>query len=319
MAKMTYGLELETVGLTGAQIGRAIEGIDGLEFGGHFGYHGSRVLGLRQAKMDGSEIVWVTERDGSLHCSQTGRTAEIVSPILHGREGLAHAARVMKAVTRAGGKVNRTCGTHLTMGVRDISARFRRMGANAQARVAMIIVEIYDYFNVAFKSLVSPSRRFNSYCYRPHMSVGVNWFNAERTMGLHALQTFGTASKATYAANLRRVHSQRGQVNLLKFATDGIIEFRMHNGTLNGHKITTWALLHHQILSFAANSTSFEDFRNFTPDLEGLMEMLNVGSDLKRDLRARKDETPVVNHTDYDIQMMREHTDYIVLINGGVV
>ena len=64
----------------------------------------------------------------------------------------------------------------------------------------------------------------------------------------------------------------------------------MHNGTLNGHKITTWALLHHQILSFAANSTSFADFRNFSPTLEGLMTMLNVGSDLKRDLRARQEE-----------------------------
>jgi len=296
MAKMTYGLELETVGLNAGDIGRAIEGIDNCEFGGHFGYHGSRVLGLRHARMDGSQIIWVTERDGSLYefprTRTTGKTAEIVSPILYGREGLAHAARVMKAVARAGAKVNRTCGTHVTMGIKDVSARFRRMGRNAQAKVAMLVVEIYDYFNVAFQSLVSESRRNNSYCYRPHH----HRFSPQT--GLAEIQTFGQGSKLTMARNLQLVRSQRGQVNLNKFATTGIVEFRMHNGTLSGHKITTWALLHHRILSFVCNNTSFEDFRNFSPDLDGLMEMINVGSDLKRDLLARRDEvvasSPVV-------------------------
>ena len=284
MAKMTYGLELECVGLSGAEIGAAIEGIDDLEFGGHFNYHGSRVLGLRHARMDGSKIVWVTERDGSLHCSRTGKTAEAITPILHGREGLAHAARVMKAISRAGGRVNSTCGTHLTMGVRDISARFRRMGANAQARVAMIVVEIYDYFWNAFCSLVSPSRRASHYCMKPMASIGFE-------------NSFGQASKATQAQKLAYFNNtedyytrRKNAVNLTKFATDGVIEFRMHNGTLNGRKITTWALLHHQILSFAANNTSFEDFRNYPPTLDGLMAMLNVGSDLKRDLLARREE-----------------------------
>jgi hypothetical protein len=304
MAKMTYGLELETVNLTGEQIGRAIEGIDDLEFGGHFDYHGSRVLGLRHARMDGSRIVWVTERDGSLS-HRSGRTAEVVSPILHGRDGLAHAGRVMRAIARAGGKVNRTCGTHLTMGVKDVSARFRRMGANAQAKVAMLVVEIYDYFNVAFQSLVSESRRNNSYCYRPW--DGNRGFE---NRGLGNLQTFGQSSKATYAGNLRRVVYQRGQVNLNKFASTGIIEFRMHNGTLNPTKITTWALLHHQILSFVCNNTSFEDFRTFAPNLEGLMTMINVGSDLKRDLRARAQETANVYITEYDNSMWQAYMNF---------
>ena len=304
---MTYGLELETVGLTGEEIGAAIEGIDDLQFGGHFGYHGSRCLGLRHARMDGSEIVWVTERDGSLYqfpsSGVVGNTAELITPILHGREGLAHAARVMKAVSRAGAKVNKTCGTHLTMGVRDVSARFRRMGANAQARVGMIVVEIYDYFWNAFCSLVSPSRRDNSYCQRPMASIGFS-------------NSYGQASKTTQAEKLAYFNNhedwyirRKNAVNLTKFATDGVIEFRMHNGTLNGHKITTWALLHHQILSFAANSTSFEDFRNFSPCLEGLMAMLNVGSDLKRDLRARRDEVGM-DLLD-ELSFAQEHLDFV--------
>jgi len=309
MGKMTYGLELETVGLTGEEIGVAIDGIDESVYAGHFGYHGSRVLGLRHARMDGSEILWVTERDGSLHCSQTGKTAEIVSPILYGREGLAHAARIMRAVTRAGGKVNKTCGTHLTMMMRDTSARFKRMGTNAQSRCAWMLVEIYDYFNIAFQGLVSPSRRYNGYCYRPYKNLA--------TDGLEDMQTFGQGSKARCAENLARYGTQRGQVNLTNFATNGLVEFRMHNGTLNPHKITTWALLHHQMMSFVCNNYSFEDFRNFTPDLEGLMEMLNVGSDLKRDLLARRAEvgmidTPTLGNprTHRDYEMLQAHRGF---------
>ena len=304
MGKMTYGLELETVGLTGEEIGAAIDGIDDLVYAGHFGYHGSRVLGLRHAKMDGSEILWVTERDGSLHCARTGKTAEIVSPILYGRDGLAHAARVMRAVSRAGGKVNKTCGTHLTMMMRDTSVRFQRMGANAKSRCAWLLVEIYDYFNIAFQSLTAPSRRYNSYCYRPFKEYAHN--------GLEDMQTFGQGSKARCAESLAHYGTQRGQVNLTNFATNGLVEFRMHNGTLNPHKITTWALLHHQMMSFVCNNTRFEDFRNFSPDLAGLMDMLNVGSDLRRDLIARKTELEVVGvePQSRDIEMMNEYLNF---------
>lgn len=280
----TYGLELEMVGLTHSDIAAAIQTVEEAIFAGSFGYHGSRRLGLRHARMDGSnnDCRWVTETDSSLSCRRTGLTAEIVSPILHGQAGLAHARRIMKAVVRAGGKVNSSCGTHVTMGVANCSARFNRMGESAKARVAGRIYELYDYFWDAICSLVAPSRRNNSYCSRPNTS----W-----TGGMK----FGIGTKAHYQANLRRM-CDRGAVNLNNFRGSGIVEFRMHNGTLNGQKISNWAMLQHRIVSWACN-TAPVDFRNFDQSLDGLFEMINVNAQLRTALLERAAETSAVTPT----------------------
>lgn len=281
----TYGLELEMVGLTHSEIAAAIETVEEATFAGSFGYHGSRTLGFRHARVDGShnDCRWVTETDGSLRCRITGKTAEIVSPILHGQAGLAHARRIMKAVVRAGGKVNKTCGTHVTMGVANCSARFVRMGEAAKAKVAGRIIEAYDYFWGVFCGLVSPSRRDPQeggyYCKRPLVTR-------------HYGETrFGMGTKSYYQANLGSMtNGKYSAVNIASFRSSGIIEFRMHNGTLNGQKISNYAMLQHRLISWACNSESV-DFRNFSPDFDGLCEMINVNAQLKSALAERIAET----------------------------
>ena len=293
----TYGLELEMVGLPTSSIREAIETVEEATYVGHFGYHGSRRLGLRHARMDGdvNDCQWVTEEDSSLSCRRTGLTAEIVSPILHGQAGLAHARRIMKAVSRAGGKVNKTCGTHVTMGVNNCSARFRRMGAAAKSRVAGRLLEAYEYFWPAFASLVSESRRDNRYCKRPSLRNG---------------QRFGVAPKSYYASNLRGMHMGKyTAVNISGFSGSGIVEFRMHNGTLNGHKISQWALLHHRLLSWACN-TAPVDFRNFTPDFDGLCEMINVNAQLRTQLEARISETSDYESNYFDDRNWTAYRDF---------
>jgi hypothetical protein len=274
----TYGLELEMVGLTTSQIADAINSVDGATYAGHFRYHGSRTLGDRHARFDGNDAVWVSESDSSLSCPRTGLTAEVVSPILYGREGLAHASRIMRALVRAGGRVNRSCGTHVTMGVQHISARFRRMSetTGSKQRVGGRVYELYDYFWDGICELVSESRRNHYYCSRPN----------------NPNMQFGVGTKAYYRDNIHRMRD-RGAVNLNKFISSGVIEFRMHNGTLNGSKITSWALLQHQIVSWALNSAPV-DFRNYPQTLDGLMDMLNIGSDLRTALNLRASQTPVV-------------------------
>ena len=181
------------------------------------------------------------------------------------------------------------------MGVGNSSARFRRMGISAKSRVAGRIVEAYDYFWDAFCDLVSKSRRDNGFCLRPHMRNG---------------QKFGIGTKSHYQSNLHRM-TGRGAVNLGNFAGSGLIEFRMHNGTLNSTKITNWALLHHQLISWACN-TDPVDFRNHSPDLTGLLEMLNVGSDLKTALILRASETLPTDGVSMNI-----HNSYL-RFQGGV-
>lgn len=299
MGEQTYGAELEIYGITTSQIRDAITGIDGATYAGHFSYHGSRRLGNRHARMDGTPIVWVSESDSSL---RGHLPAEVISPILYGREGLAHLRRVMKALVRAGARVNSSCGTHLTMGVKNCSARFVRMGDAAKAKVAGRVYELYDYFWNGISELVSASRRNHSYCYRPSFRNG---------------NRFGVAAKSHYLANLHRM-CDRGAVNLYNFSGSGIIEFRMHNGTTNGNKFTTWALFNHKILSWCINSSP-EDFRNYPPTLDGLMNMINVGSDLRTALVQRASQTATVQVTNRSYEIITIYEEYQDENGSGVV
>ena len=71
---MTYGLEIECGGLrTEDELRQVIAGTRGVEYGGHFGYHGSRRLGLRCVE-NGNENLWVSENDGSLTAGNEGYT-----------------------------------------------------------------------------------------------------------------------------------------------------------------------------------------------------------------------------------------------------
>lgn len=96
------------------------------------------------------------------------------------------------------------------------------------------------------------------------------------------------------AKELLRYGIGRGVLNIGNFTSNGTIEFRQHNGTLNGAKITNWALLCGRIVSWATTQEHpnfAKDLRNFTPDLAGLMDLLNLGTELRRDLTARAQET----------------------------
>jgi hypothetical protein len=280
----TYGIEIESFGLTEDELKTAIESVEGLSYAGHFGYHGSRTLGLR-SKQNGTHHIWASERDGSLHNSEgRGMCHEVVTPLLYGKDGLKTASKVMKAMSRAGAKVNKSCGTHVTLGVGNCFARFKRMGARRKALVAQNVVDIYTYFYAGFCDLVSPSRRQGS----PSATIYGGWAYLNRVNALVNNQTWGTHDDKRL-----RHEPGRGAVNLQSFHTAGIIEFRQHNGTLNGQKIGNWAQLMHRILSVTMNENHESygvDVRHYTPDLEGLMAYLRVPVTLQRAFQARREE-----------------------------
>lgn len=282
----TYGAELECYGLYENELREVIESVvdeDGnpLVYGGHFSYHGSRSLGTR-CKENGNGNLWVSENDGSLsgcNPSPQGRGHEVVSPVLVGEAGLRTLGRVMTALSNAGAKVNVKCGTHITLGVENCSARFRRMGASAKAQCYYRIVEAYDYFEDAFNQLVSASRRYGS--------NSTNSYGGCRNYLQHG-QTFGNVTKAQ-AREEGTLRCGRGQVNIQ--ASKGLIEFRNHNGTLNRNKIYSWALLLDKLVSWGTTQEHENfgcDLREFAPTFEGLMAMLKVGSDLRRALESRR-------------------------------
>ena len=85
----------------------------------------------------------------------------------------------------------------------------------------------------------------------------------------------------------------RGVLNLNNFFTAGVVEFRQHSATLDGHKIKNWALLCHKLLSWALNDAHInhgKDIRQYPPTLEGLLDCVNAGNMLIEACRVRKAE-----------------------------
>jgi len=155
------------------------------------------------------------------------------------------------------------------------------MGAGAQARVVGRLWEMYDYFWQGISTQVSVSRRTNGYC---------------RPQGANRESLFGVGTKTQYLNGLGRMMG-RGAINLGKFRSNGTVEFRAHQGTVNGQKIVNWALLNHKMLSFCCTSAPV-DFRNYPPTLDGLLDMINCGSDLRTALELRASELPPVSVTE---------------------
>ena len=93
----------------------------------------------------------------------------------------------------------------------------------------------------------------------------------------------------------------------------------------SGAKITNWALLCGRIVSWATTQEHpnfAKDLRNFTPDLAGLMDLLNLGTELRRDLTARASETrgwmPRNRYADEYIQFQQGATDTTSPYDGYV-
>ena len=288
----TYGVEIESVGLTEPQLKVAIESVEGLTYAGHFGYHGLQSRFGTRGKHNGLQHLWGSERDGSLH-NHTGRgmAHEVVSPIMYGNNGLKVVSRVMKAMSRAGAKVNKSCGTHITTCLNN-SARFKRMSAKRQAHTLNKMIEAYTYFYAeGFCAVVSPSRREFS----PTRSGygGFNLFkHIERGYDYDGVtMNFAVGDVNTAQHDLRIKPMRRDAININKFASSGLIEFRQHQGTLSGDKITAWAKLLTGLFHFALNENHpnyGKDLREFEPSFEGMLECLNIKVQTARVLRERK-------------------------------
>lgn len=164
------------------------------------GYHGAR---------EWSE--WRVERDGSVS-SSNGIGGECVSPVLSGQAGLDEVVTVVNAIRSVGGRVDRRTGVHVHIDATDLTGE----------QIARTLCAYVDR-QPAFNRMVSPSRRCNGYC-GPYSE-------SEKDATVEALKTYRDASMVT-----RKYRT----VNVTTLGRTGTVEFRQHQGSLNGTKITAW-------------------------------------------------------------------------------
>lgn len=171
---------------------------------------------------------WKIVTDASVTGTGTGRGngLELVSPILKGEEGLIELAKALDALRNAGAKVNTTCGLHVHIDTLGMNGMQRKNFFNSYVRNQ----DIMD-------RLVSSSRRNNRrYTSRYSTSQADNYANAIE-QGNDGGSRFFT-------------------LNICSFQKYGTLEFRQHQGTLNGKKAVAWVKMLLAVAETASNSQS---------------------------------------------------------------
>lgn len=161
---------------------------------------------------------WKIVTDGSL---RGGNGMEIVSPPLAGEAGLEQVRKVCAALTRAGCRVNRSCGLH-------VHVEARSLGLDAIKR----LVGLYLSGESVIDSLLPLSRRGGANMYCKSLT------GANRTAIDTAYNVAGVASAVSGGRVDRYV-----KLNLCSFWRHGTVEFRQHSGTVDGEKAIQWIRL----------------------------------------------------------------------------
>ena len=292
---LRFGVELESAGLTGQEIKEAIESVGGV-FGGIMGYHGTARGGYNDSRVQ-VQYVWTVESDGSLGgtfrkngnsfsynsmCSMSRKgTHEIVSPILYGEAGLRHMVKVMKALSRAGAMVNTSCGTHVTISANN--SRWNRMSLRKTARVCSNINNFVVKYGDVIDMIVAPSRRGtrtggrspSGYCNR-NQYWGEEYEFSRPNMGRYSNINWSNFRLGN--AN-RTLHAQARDTRL-----GNRMEFRQHQGTMNGAKLANWIRLNHKIISQFVNDNMSAGTNPMgqSADFGGFCVALDLGEELKQ-------------------------------------
>lgn len=173
--------------------------------------------------------IWKVVTDASVNRTGTGEGAglELVSPILRGRDGLELAAKALDALRGAGAKIDRTCGMHVHVGMDGLTGM-----------EMMKIVDTYVANQTNINRIVSRSRHNNDYC------LPFNEVHAPSTQyrpnNYEALRGANTATATTRLSGVLSAAPRYRVVNLTSYGKYGTLEFRQHQGTLNGKKGTAW-------------------------------------------------------------------------------
>ena len=199
---------------------------------------------------------WKITTDSSVTSTGTGIGIglELVSPILRGTDGLEMAAKAVKAIFNAGGKIDTSCGLHIHVGMDNLT------GADM-----IKIVDLYSANQRNIYKLVANSRHNGRY------SKDLTAY----TMNSVAMQNFRNARTASQTATVKPATSRIDRftsVNVAAYSVHGTLEFRQHQGTLNGKKLTNWIKFILALVEQATVGNTTEAFN----DLDGLLGSMTL-------------------------------------------
>lgn len=234
---MTFGVEIEC-----AVSSRAFA---------EAGWYESPYHGGTGRETNGDFPGWRVEHDSSVGSAVSFapgmRGIEVISPVLHGREGLAEVSRVAARLRAMGGKVNATCGFHVHVGFPTEEVPRSWGGASRQVPDVRALVRLVfvtaAHEDALYAVTGTPSRREAYYArpirtdYRPAVSQPVATMQEFK----QRFKDDDSAYDRRHVLNLRNIladpHTVTGRIK------KPTVEFRVFAGTLNGTKMRGYVQL----------------------------------------------------------------------------
>lgn len=169
---------------------------------------------------------WKAERDASIAAAPGRRACEFVSPKLHGYAGLREVEQALDAINARGGRVNPTCGLHITV----------TWEGDAMA-LARLISLVGNHERAIFASTGTRRR--------------------EQTIYSKKIKQYGNKDDAKRRCEADRYHL----LNLTHLARGrNRIEFRAFAGTLNKTKVAGYLMMVLGLVELALNTTRCPDW-----------------------------------------------------------
>jgi len=164
---------------------------------------------------------WKLVTDSSL---SGNNTFELVSPILHGEQGIEELEKVCWVLDLCNAKVNDTCGLHVHMDAAEFDLTTWKN-----------LILTYKRLEGVIDNFMPRSRRNNHYC--------------------QTLTTISEAkiNRASNISDLRAAfsHNRYHKVNLEAYARHRTVEFRQHGGSTNFTKMSAWIHFLSKMITFA--------------------------------------------------------------------
>lgn len=164
---------------------------------------------------------WKLVTDSSLSGNDT---FELVSPILHGEQGLEELEKVCWVLDLCNAKVNDSCGLHVHMDAAEFDLQTWKN-----------LVITYKHLENVIDHFMPRSRRNNTFC-RPLTTISETIINQASNIG-----------ELRAAFNHNRYH----KVNLEAYARHRTVEFRQHGGSTNFTKMSAWIHFLAKMITFA--------------------------------------------------------------------
>ena len=225
MKDQTFGMELEFTGITRKQAAQAIARTirNDYTYKHAGGGYDKRII----TAPDGRK--WTIMSDSSVTGSGAGNGGEFVTPICK-YEDIETVQACVRALRKAGAKVDNTCGLHIHIGADKHNARsLKNLAFTFKAKEELI-----------YKAAGAEDRMNNQYCRRIGDDL-INNLKAHRIMDMDKLaDVWYTTYHATYGRNQHYNESRYHGLNYHSVWYHGTVEFRLFHATLHAGEIRAY-------------------------------------------------------------------------------